>query len=69
MSLSLHNRLEIDFKANIQSTLKRTIITDLKLAQSDLSDLVYKPWNKFQGGFENLLKMLYVVLKLLTPNY
>ena len=39
-------RLEINFKADIQSTLKRTKI----LAQSDLSDFIYEPGNLFQGG-------------------
>ncbi len=39
-------RLEINFQANIQSTLKRT----KSHAQSDLSDFIFEPGNLFQGG-------------------
>ena len=42
----LHSHLEINFKANKQSTLKRT----KSFIQSSLDDLVYEPGNLFQGG-------------------
>ncbi len=48
-SLSPNSRLEINFKADIQSTLKRTE----NVIQSDLSDLIYQPGNLFQGGCES----------------
>ena len=40
------NYCKVAIAANIQSTLKRT----QNLAQSDLSDFVFEPWNLFQGG-------------------
>jgi len=46
--LAPFNRLEINFKADIQSTLKRTL-----LAQSSLDDFVFEPGNLFQGGCWN----------------
>ena len=46
MSLSPYARLEINFKADTQTRLKRTEIP----AQSDLSDFIFEPSNLFQGG-------------------
>ncbi len=44
-----NHHLEINFKANIQSTLKRTKI----FSQSTLVDFDYEPGNLFQGGIVN----------------
>jgi len=48
LSLSPNTHLVINFKANTQSTLKRT----KSPVQSSLDDFVYEPGNLFQGGFE-----------------
>jgi len=57
LSLSLNSRLvsrrlsrrEINFKAYIQSTLKRTT----SIVQSSLDDFVFEPGNLFQGNCES----------------